>query len=101
MSFTKISNSVPIIVHEEVVDLVEVVRLLDEYDGSLLVETRELRSIFGHFFCHNRPGIRVFESLLYNQRESALFCRSRRILICSSSELRREFSLTFEISESN
>ena len=28
---------------------------------------------FGHFFCHNRPGIRVFESLLDNQRESALF----------------------------
>ena len=33
-------NSVPIIVHEEVVDLVEVVHLLEEHDGSLLVETR-------------------------------------------------------------
>ena len=28
---------------------------------------------FEYFFCHNRPGIRVFESLLNSQRESALF----------------------------
>ena len=64
---------VPIIVHEEVVDLVEVVRLLDEHDRVLLFETRSLHSTFEYFFCHNRPGTRVFESLLDNQRESALF----------------------------
>ena len=39
---------------------------------KFLVETRWLHSIFGYFFCHNRPGIRVFESLLDNQRASAL-----------------------------
>ena len=35
-----------------------------------LFETRQLHSTSGHF-CHNKPGIRVFESLLDNQRESA------------------------------
>ena len=37
MSFTKIPMFVPIIVHEEVVDLVEVVRLLDEHDKLLFL----------------------------------------------------------------
>ena len=73
MSFTKIPYFVLIIVHEEVVDLVEVVRLLDEHDKVLLFETRSFHSTFEYFFCHNRPGTRVFESLLDNQRESALF----------------------------
>ena len=63
----------PIIVREEVVDLVDVVRLLDEHDKFLLFETRSFQSTFEYFFCHNRPGTRVFESLLDNQRESALF----------------------------
>ena len=54
MSFTKIPIFVPIIVHDEVVDIVEVVRLLQEHDIFLLF------------------GNRVFESLLDNQRESAL-----------------------------
>ena len=33
----------------------------------------KLHSTLGSFFCHNRPGIRVFESLLGSQRKSALF----------------------------
>ena len=40
MSFTKIPDFVPIIVHEEVVDLIEVVRLLDEHDKFPLFATR-------------------------------------------------------------
>ena len=68
MSFTKFSILFPIIVHEEVVDLVEVVRFLDEHDKFLLFDIQ----LFKYFFCHNQPGIRVFESLLENQRESAL-----------------------------
>ena len=63
----------PIIVHEKVVDLVEVVRLLDEHDKFLLFETRSFRSTNEYLFCHNRPGTRVFESLLDSQRECALF----------------------------
>ena len=73
MSFTKIPKFASITVREEVVDLVEVVRLLDEHDKFLLFETRSFHSTFEYFFCHNRPGIRVFESLLDSQRESALF----------------------------
>ena len=64
---------VPIIVHEEIVDFVEVVRLLDEHDKFLLFETQSFHSTFESFFYQNRPGIRVFESLLDNQRESAIF----------------------------
>ena len=59
MSFTKFSIFVLTIVHEEVVDLVEVVRLLDEHDKFLLFETRSLHSKVECFFCHNRPGTRV------------------------------------------
>ena len=55
-----------------VVDLVEVVRLLDEHDKFILFETRSFDSIFEYFFFHNRPGTRVSESLLDSQRESAL-----------------------------
>ena len=87
-------------VHEEVVDLVSVVRLLDEHDKFLLFATRSFHSTFEYFFCRNRPGTRVFESLLDNRRESAL-CRFRRVLICSFSESRRGFSLTFEIGDPN
>ena len=36
----EVLDFVPIIVHEEVVDLVKVVRLLDEHDKFLIVETR-------------------------------------------------------------
>ena len=64
---------VPITVHEEVVDLVDVVHLLGEYDKFLLFATRSFYSTFGYFFCRNLPGIRVFESPLDSQRESALF----------------------------
>ena len=53
---------VSIIVHEEVVDPVEVVHLLDEHDECLLFETRSFRSTFEYFFCLYRLGIRVFES---------------------------------------
>ena len=58
--------------HEEVVDLFEVVRLLDEHDKFLIFETRSYHSTY-EYFCHNRPGVRVFESLLDNQRQPALF----------------------------
>ena len=40
MSFTKIPDFVLILVHEEVVDLVEVVHLLQEHDQSLVAEIR-------------------------------------------------------------
>ena len=39
----------------------------------LLFETRSFHSTFEYFFCRTRLGIRVFESLLDSQRESALF----------------------------
>ena len=73
MSFTKIPNFASKTVHEDVVDLVGVVLLLDEHDKVLLFVTRSFRSTFEYYFCRNRPGIRVFESLLVSQRESALF----------------------------
>ena len=73
MSFTKIPMLHPTTVHEEVDDLVDVVGLLDEHDKFLLFATRSFHSTFERFFCQNRPGIRVFESLLDSQRESALF----------------------------
>ena len=66
-----------ITVHEEVVDLVCVVRLLHEHDKFLLFVTRSFHSTFEYFFCRSRPGIRVFESLLDSQRESALFVAPR------------------------
>ena len=66
-------NFASIPVHEEVVDLVDVVRLLDEHDKFLLFVTRSFHSTFEYFFCRNRPGIRVFESLLESQRESIPF----------------------------
>ena len=66
-------NFASITVHEEVDDLVEVVRLLDEHDKFLLFVTRSFHATFEYFFCRNRLGIRVFESLLDGQRESALF----------------------------
>ena len=72
MSFTKFPILLQITVHEEIDDLVEVVRLLDEHD-KFLFATRSFHSTFEHVFCHNLPGIRVFESLLDSQRESALF----------------------------
>ena len=61
MSFTEIPIFSSITVHEEVVDLVEVVRLLDEHDKFLLFETRSFHSTC-EFFCHNRPGVRAFDS---------------------------------------
>ena len=60
-------------VHEQVDDLVDVVRLLDKLYKFLLFSTRSFHSTFEYFFCRNRPGFRVFESLLDSQRESALF----------------------------
>ena len=49
--------------------------------------TRSFHTISEYFFNRNRPGIRVFESLLDSQRELALFCLARRVLICSLSKL--------------
>ena len=49
--------------------------------------TRSFRSTFEYFFCRNLLGIRVFESLLDSQRESALFVAPGEVLICSLSEL--------------
>ena len=61
-----------ITVHEEVDDIVDVVRLL-EHDEVLLSATRSFHSIFVYFFGHNQPGIRAFESPLDSQRGSVLF----------------------------
>ena len=77
--------------HEEAVDL---------HDKFLLLETRSFHSTF-EYFCHNQPGTRVFKSLLDSQWRICSLCRSRRILICSLSELWRGISLTFGICESN
>ena len=71
MSFTKIQFCL-ITVHAEDDDLVEVVRLLDEHDKFLLFEIGSFHSTC-EYFCHNLPGIRVFESLLDSQRKPALF----------------------------
>ena len=49
----------------------------EEHDKFLLFVTRSFHSTFEYFFCRNRPGIRVFESLLDSQRESALFVAPR------------------------
>ena len=46
-------------VHEEIDDLVEVVRLLG-HDEVLLAATRSYHLIFVYFFGHNQPGIRLF-----------------------------------------
>ena len=65
----------PIIVHKENVDLVDVVRLLDEHDKFHLLDTG---SIISFQFLDNssvKIGLELVfsESLLDNQRESALF----------------------------
>ena len=86
MSLHEDPNFASLFVHELVDGLVDVVRLLDEHDKFLLFATRSFHSIFEYFFCRNRPGFRVFESLLYSQRESALFV-APGVLICSLSEL--------------
>ena len=77
MSFTKIPVLFLITVHEEVVDLVGVVRLLDEHDKVLLSVTWSFHSTFQYFFCRNRPGIRAFESPLDSQREIVPFVGPR------------------------
>ena len=59
MSFTKIPVLLQFTVHEEIDDLVDVVRLL-EHDEVLLAATRSFHSIFVYFFGHNQPGIRAF-----------------------------------------
>ena len=74
MSFTKDLNFASITVHEEVVDLVDVVRLLDEHDKFFLFATRSFHSTFEYFFSVVISLEFVFfESLLDSQRESALF----------------------------
>ena len=50
------------IVHEEVVDLVEVVHHLQEYDQFLFAKTQSFHSIPGYFSCQNRLETRVCES---------------------------------------
>ena len=69
MSFHEDPDFVLITVHEEVVDLGEVVHLQQEHDQFLFAETRQFHSIPGYFSYQNRHGTRVFESLLQNQRE--------------------------------
>ena len=49
------------------------VRLIHELDKCILFVNRSFHSTFEYFFCHDRPGIRVFASLLDSQRESAVF----------------------------
>ena len=88
--------------HEEVVDLVDVVRLLDEHDiffTSLrldnFIQFLDISSVI--------IGLELvfFESLFDNKRDFALFVVPEEILIFSLSESRRGFSLTFEISDPN
>ena len=67
MSLHEVPDFVPIIVHEEAVDLVEVVRtriFSRRWDS-------QFHSIPKYFSYQNRLGTRVSESLLYNERE---FC---------------------------
>ena len=59
----EVLDFVPIIVHEEVVDLVEVVHHTHECDQFLFVENRYFHSIPGYFFCHIRPGTRWISAL--------------------------------------
>ena len=59
MSFTYIPVLRQLTVHEEVVDLVDEVLLL-ERDEVLLAAIRSFNLIFAHFFGHNQPGICVF-----------------------------------------
>ena len=91
---------VPKIVHEEVADLVEAVRLLDEHDQFLLFETLSFHSKFEYFW-HNRPWNSCFRSSAWQSARICSHCRSRRILICSFSESRHGFSLTLEMSDPN
>ena len=67
-------------VHEEVDDLVEFVRLLDEHHKFLLAATRSFHLIFVYFFRHNQPGIRAFESPPGSQRRFALFACPKEYL---------------------
>ena len=59
MSFNEDPSLASIPVHEEVVDLLAVVRLLDEHN-KFLFATRSFHITFEHFFCRTRLGIRVF-----------------------------------------
>ena len=82
-----------IIVHDEVDDLVVVVRLL-EHNEVLFSATRSFHSTFEHLFCHNRPGVRVFESPLDSQRGFALFVAPGESWFYSFCVLWRGISLT-------
>ena len=71
MSFTKIPIFVSITVHEQVDDLVEVARLLDEHDKFLLFETRSFIQflntssvIIGLEFVFSNLCLTVSENLL-------------------------------------
>ena len=59
MSFTEIPVFASITVHEEVVDLVDEVLLL-ERDELLLAATRSFHLICVYFFGRSQPGICVF-----------------------------------------
>ena len=101
MRFTKIPILLPKNVHEEVVDLVEVLRLLDEHDKFLLF--RDSIISFNYWITSSVIiGLElVFSNLYLTVTENLHLLSFQKILICSFSELRREFSLTFEICASN
>ena len=85
-SWASRNNSLATItVHEENVDLVDVVLLL-EHDEILLLLTKLCHSTFEHFFGHNHPGTRLFESPLDIQRGFTRFVNPKWVLICSRSE---------------
>ena len=85
------------IIHEKVVDFVEVFRLPDEHDKFLLFDNRPLNSVFEYLFCHDQPGTHVL-----NLRLTIIAnLLSRRIVVFSFSELWHGFSQTFEICESH
>ena len=85
------SNFASITVHEKVDNLVDVVRLLDERDTCLLSATRSFHSALKYFFCRNLPGIRVFWISAWRSARIGSLCRSRRVLICSLSEVSLRF----------
>ena len=78
---------VPITVHKEVVDLVEVVRLLDEHDKFLLFETRSVHSTFDLLLLSLSASNSCFLISDWQSARICSCCLSRRVLICSLSEL--------------
>ena len=100
-NFTKFSNFVPTIVHKEVVDLVEIVRLLDEPDNLLLFCDSIISFNFWILLLWWSAWNSYFRISAWQSARICSFCRSKRILIWLLSESRRGFSWTFQITDPN